>query len=477
MKVNKPKILSSSFRDPCGFLFLRDGILYRQVNSIYHEHYDALMETGLYEELVQKKLLIPHQDADIAPERPNDAYKIIRPEAIAFISYPYEWSFSQLKQAAISTLEIEATALEYGLTLKDASAYNIQFLKGKAVLIDTLSFERYKPGEPWIAYRQFCQHFLSPLALMAYRDIRLSQLLRIYVDGIPLDLTSSLLPKRTLTNLGILMHIHQHARSQSKHADTHMPVGRHNMKRNSLLGLIDNLSRTVHHLKWKPEGTEWANYYNETNYTHPGLKHKEQIIKEYLDLVKPGSVWDIGANVGLFSRIASKQGISTVAFDVDPACVERNYLDMAKNEEACLLPLLLDLANPSPGIGWENMERATLFDRGPAEVVFALALLHHLAISNNLPFNRIAGFLARICSFLIIEFVPKEDSQVQKLLVNRDDIFDKYTQETFELDFRQYFIIIHKDPIVDSLRTLYLMKVANRDSEKSPCCNCRQFAI
>ena len=152
---------------------------------------------------------------------------------------------SQLKHAALATLDIELAALGYGLTLKDASTYNIQFLDGNPVLIDTLSFEKYKSGEPWIAYRQFCQHFLSPLALMAYRDIRLNQLLRIYIDGVPLDLTSSLLPKRTLTNWGILIHIHQHARSQAKHADTHLPIDRHNMKRNSLLGLIDNLSNTV----------------------------------------------------------------------------------------------------------------------------------------------------------------------------------------------------------------------------------------
>lgn len=435
------------------------------------------MTTGLYDELVKKRLLIGHQDADIAPERPFDAYKIIRPEEIPFITYPYEWSFSQLKQAAISTLNIESIALGYGLTLKDASAYNIQFMEGNAVLIDTLSFEKYKTGEPWIAYRQFCQHFLAPLALMAYRDIRLSQLLRIFMDGIPLDLTSSLLPKRTFTNLGILMHIHQHAKSQSKYADNHLPIGRHNMKRNSLLGLIDSLSNTIHHIKWKPEGTEWADYYNETNYTHSGLKYKEQIVKKYLDLVKPGFVWDIGANMGLFSRIASKQGIFTVAFDVDPACVEQNYLEVVKNKEVCLLPLLLDLTNPSPAIGWENKERSTLFDRGPTDLVLALALLHHLTISNNLPFDRIAGFFANICSVLIIEFVPKEDSQVQKLLANRDDIFDKYTQENFELDFRQYFIIIRKDPIVDSLRTLYLMKVAKHYSEESPCLNSRQFAI
>ena len=458
MRMDCTGFLASSFRDPSGFLFRRDGTHYRQVNIAYQEDYDTLMKSGLYEELVEKHLLVPHQEVDLAPEVPDTAYKIIRPRDISFISYPYEWSFSQLKQAAIVTLEIERAALGYGLTLKDASAYNIQFLDGKPVLIDTLSLERYTSGEPWIAYRQLCQHFLAPLVLMAYCDVRLNQLLRIYIDGVPLDLTSSLLPKRTWANWGVLMHIHLHAKSQKKHADTHLPINRPKMGQNSLLGLVDSLFTTVHHLKWRPNGTEWANYYDETNYTQSGLEHKEKLIREYLGLANPCSVWDLGANTGLFSRLASKYGIFTVAFDVDPACVERTYLETIKHQESCLLPLLLDLTNPSPGIGWENEERTSLIDRGPVDMVFALALLHHLTISNNLPFDRIAGFLARICNDLIIEFVPKEDSQVQKMLANREDIFDGYTQEIFEREFSQHFMIIQKDPIIDSLRTLYLMK-------------------
>jgi len=458
LSMNRTDILASSFRDPSGFLFRRDNTLYRQVNATYQEHYDALMSTGLYEELVGKKLLVPHQEVDLAPEIPSIAYKIIRPNVISFISYPYEWSFSQLKQAALATLDIEQAAFGYGLTLKDASAYNIQFLDGKPILIDTLSFEKYKSGDIWIAYKQFCQHFLAPLVLMSYGDVRLNQLLRIYIDGIPLDLASNLLPKRTWANLGVLLHIHLHAKSQAKYSDTHVPIDRPNMKRNSLLGLIDGLITTISHLKWRAQGTEWADYYNETNYTQSGLEYKKKLIREYLESVKPCSVWDLGANVGLFSRLASKSGIFTIAFDVDPACVERNYLDIVEHQESCLLPLVLDLANPSPGIGWENKERTSLINRGPADMVFALALLHHLIISNNLPFDRISRFLASICNHLIVEYVPKEDSQVQRMLANREDIFKEYTQENFEREFGKHFMIVRKDTITDSLRTLYLMK-------------------
>src|SRR5687768_15426546 len=174
--------LSASFRDPSGFLFSRDGVLYRQVNRRYEQGYARLMESGLYDRLVKAGLLIPHVEVDQAPAESDLSHKVIQPEHVPFISYPYEWSFSQLKDAALATLSIQRRSLKVGMSLKDASAYNIQFVRGKATLIDTLSFETYKEGQPWVAYRQFCQHFLAPLALMALKDVRLNQLLRVYIE-------------------------------------------------------------------------------------------------------------------------------------------------------------------------------------------------------------------------------------------------------------------------------------------------------
>lgn len=451
-------VLGSSFRDPSGFLFRRDGTLYRQVNKSYAESYEKLVKSGLYDDLVERGLLIPHRDVEIKPERPETAYRIIEPEVVPFISYPYEWSFSQLKEAALATLEIEMIALGRGLALKDASAYNIQFLDGRPVFIDTLSFEAYTPGEPWVAYRQFCQHFLAPLALMAYRDVRLNQLLRVYIDGVPLDLASSLLPKRSWLNTRMVMHLHMHARSQAKYADTHTKIEPPKVNQNALLGLIDSLKNAVDSLTWRPEGTEWAEYYTETNYTPAGLEHKKEIIAGFLDEVRPKMVWDLGANVGVFSRLASEREIPTVAYDIDPACVERNYLDIREKNESHLLPLVMDLTNPSPAIGWDNAERDSMVERGPADMAFALALIHHLAISNNVPLERIAEYFAGICTNLVIEFVPKTDSQVRKLLANREDVFGDYSQDVFEERFSKKFSIIRKEQIKDSSRILYLMK-------------------
>ena len=212
--------IQSSFRDPSGHVFISEGTVFRQVNSAYKEHYDHLLESGLYDVLVNSRLLVRHEEVGFDSVGSADSYKVLKPQLIPFISYPYEWSFSQLKVAALATLEVQKKALEFGMTLKDASAYNWQFLNGRPILIDTLSFEKYQDGNPWVAYRQFCQHFLAPLALMGYGHIGLGQLSRIHIDGIPLDLASSLLPMRTRIRPSLHIHIHLHARLQGKYASS-----------------------------------------------------------------------------------------------------------------------------------------------------------------------------------------------------------------------------------------------------------------
>jgi len=454
--------LPSSFRDPSGFLFQHDGVLYRQVNSTYQADYNRFMDSGLYQALVDESLLIPHQEAGVESPAPELAYRIIRPEPIPFISYPYEWCFSQLKDAALITLRIQKKALDFGMTLKDSSVYNVQFRHGRPVFIDTLSFTKYTEGQPWVAYRQFCQHFLAPLALMSYRDVRLSQLFRVHIDGLPLDLTSSLLPGRTRLRFSLLSHIHLHARSQKRFADKQVDVRRRRIGRYGLLGILNSLESGVKRLKWQPSGTEWADYYQDTNYSQEAFQHKKSIVATFLDRVTPSSVWDLGANVGTFSRLAADRGIATVSFDVDPAAVEKNYLDCVARGETGILPLVLDLTNPSPGIGWQNRERMSLEERGPADAVLALALVHHLAISNNVPLPGIAGFLSQICGWLIIEFAPKNDSQVQRLLATREDVFPDYDEQAFERDFDRCFTAEDSSAIVGSQRKMYIMRSRQR---------------
>ena len=447
-----------SFRDPSGFLYWHENRLYRQVNQNYRETYDLLIASRLYDQLAGAGQLIDHAECDVKLARTPAAYKVIRPALVPFISYPFEWCFSQLKDAALLTLDIQRTALEHGMALKDASAYNVQFVNGRPLLIDTLSFEKYPAGRPWVAYRQFCQHFLAPLALMAHRDVRLNQLSRLFLDGVPLDLASSLLPARTRWRFSLLSHIHMHARSQMRYAGKPVPGRTRPMSRFALLALLNSLETAVKKLNWRPRGSEWAEYYDHTNYTDQALDHKKKLVADFLLQLNPGHVCDIGANTGVFSRLAAERGIPTVALDIDAAAVEKNYLQVRRAGEKFVLPLVGDITNPSPGIGWENTERTPLLQRFPVDMVLALALVHHLAIANNLPLAEIADFFSSSCRSLVIEFVPKSDSQVRRLLATREDIFPGYSVAGFEKEFQDYFTVERREAIAGSERILYLMR-------------------
>jgi ribosomal protein L11 methylase PrmA len=441
-----------------------DGKIYRQVNRSYAEVYEQLMASGLYADLTQRRWLVAHQEVKTPTADSSRGWRTLFPEQLRFVSYPYEWSFSQLQDAALLTLDIQIAALGRGMSLKDASAYNIQFHEGRPVFIDTLSFESYVEGRAWVAYRQFCRHFLVPLALMAGRDVRLQQLLRVHLDGIPLDLGSALLPWRSWLRFGLAAHIHLHWRSESRFSATDAAVSPATMRlarvsRSGMFALLDGLRSTVAGLDWNPGASEWGDYYGSTNYTQSAMSAKATLVNGFLEEAAPLGVWDLGANTGVFSRLAAERGIPTIAFDIDPVAVEKHYLALRAVRGERPLPLLLDLGNPSASIGWHHAERMSLRERGPADCVMALALIHHLCIGNNLPLGHLADFFADICGrWLIIEFVPKADAQVQRLLRGRADVFADYDHDSFEVAFAPHFELCRARPVGDSGRTLYLMR-------------------
>lgn len=459
--MTRTEPVSGSFRDPSGFLFLRDAILHRQVNRVYQQDYDHLMSSGLYQALVDEGLLVPHVEAPPAEDEASEtAYKLLRPEMLPFVSYPYEWCFSQLKDAARTTLRVQDAALRHGMILKDASAYNIQFRHGRPIFIDTLSFVRYEEGKPWVAYRQFCCHFLAPLALMSRTDHRLGSLFRVFLDGVPLGLASRALPWRTRLDLGLLTHVHLHARAEARFADRAAARDRAEAKvsRRGLEGILASLRSAIEKLRWRAGGTVWADYYADTNYSEGARRDKEEQLLRLLGDRRYRMIWDLGANTGEYSRIASRLADAVIAFDLDPAAVERNYLQCQADGPAGILPLVQDLTNPSPGIGWAGVERAPLAERGAPDCVLALALIHHLAIGNNVPLPRIAEYLAGLAPRLILEFVPKRDSQIQRMLSSRQDIFADYHRRGFEEAFGPHFEIRENVQLAESERRLYLLE-------------------
>jgi len=447
----------ASFRDPAGFMYTVDGVLYRQVNPSYLPHYELLMSSGLYDTLVSKGWLVRHAEVPSTRAPAGDAGRTLRPDRIPYISYPYEWCFSQLRDAAVTTLRIQRRALESGMCLKDASAFNIQFLRGRPVLIDTLSLETLVDGRPWVAYRQFCRHFLAPLALMSYRDVRLAQLFRGDLDGIPLDLASALLPRRTCLRPSLLFHLHLHARGEEK-LSRPSPGAARAVSRRELLALTEHLESAVSGLAWTPRTTVWGRYDGTISYSEPALAHKSEIVSAFLTEAGDGAVWDLGGGTGRFARLAGAGGHPTVSWDRDPAAVEASYRACVRDGETRVLPLVLDLLNPTPALGWANAERRSLAERGPVPIVLALALLHHLVLAGGVPLDEIAEFLARIGRWLVAEFVPLDDPQVRVMIAGRAaPPPHAYTLETFEAAFRAHFSVVRAEPIRGSGRILFLM--------------------
>lgn len=459
-KNNPPSKIASSFRDPSGFVFSENESIFRQVNKTYKDNYELLMSSGLYKALTSKNYLVEHAEVD--KKLSENGWKIIKPKKIPFISYPYEWTFSMLKDAALLILGIEKIAIKHEMSLKDASAFNVQFLEGSPILIDTLSFEKYEEGKPWVAYKQFVEHFLSPLNLMAMLDIRLGRLSSVFIDGIPVELASKLLPFRSRLNLNLLIHIHAHAASKNRFSDKKLGESMKSKRfsKRSLLGLVDSLEGSIKRLKWNPKGTQWEDYYeeNKNNYKSEAFEHKAELVKKFIKEAKAKNIWDLGANTGHFSRVIASGANQVVSFDSDYGALERNYYEIKKNGEKNILPLFSDLTNPSTSLGWANEERDSLLERGPADAVLALALIHHLSISNNVPFSHLASFFVKTGNFLIVEFIEKGDSQVQKLLANREDIFSDYNKKSFEKAFSEFFQIKEAVAIKNSKRTLYFMK-------------------
>jgi ribosomal protein L11 methylase PrmA len=452
----------ASWRDPSGFIFNRDGIVYRQVNDCYRDDYLHLLESGLYRRLTEAGLLIKHEDAPSVEPVTPDAYGIIRPQQLDFISFPYEWCFSQLKDAALTTLRIQSLALEHGMTLKDASSYNIQFVDNRSQLIDSLSFERYIDGTPWIAYRQFCQHFLAPLALSATTGLHFGRVLQLFLDGVPLDRAAKLLPWWNRFKPGLAAHIHLHARSIRRHQSDNGVTSNRRFSGQAFAGLIDNLTSTIRNLSWRNGAGEWSDYYDTNSYSAKAFAHKKEVVSRLLAELEPGHVWDLGANTGVFSRLAADRGANVIAWDADPSIVESNYRSCRENGETRILPLVIDLTNPSPAIGWAHRERLSMTDRSAADTVMALALIHHLAIGNNVPLEMIAAWMGELGNNLIVEFVPKSDPQVQRLLASRRDIFNAYHQDGFEAAFAGTFRCLERIQLHDSDRLIYLMQLKNR---------------
>ncbi|MFV8346771.1 hypothetical protein [Flavobacterium sp. ZB4P13] len=438
----------SSFRDPEATLMYDDAHYYRTLSTTYaEEHYTNFKASGLKGALLNQGCILPFEEI---AEQGN---VVLKTEKLSFVSYPYEWSFSQFKTAALFTLKINLIALEHGMVLKDASMFNVQFVGSTPVFIDLSSFEVYKEDKPWIAYYQFCKHFYAPLFLGAKKNLHLPKLLLYFIDGIPLKEAVSLCRMSDFFNLGAFMHLYLHSKGEGSVNKTGVEK---KVTKKQLIDLCTHLSDSIESLKPKQKKTVWDDYNQNNNYVEGSKDNKAEIIKEFMEQIPHCKMaMDIGANDGMYSKLFSENKIYTLVVDIDELAIERAFVENNKLQNTFLHPLHINLANPTPAIGWNNVERKSFWERCNVGVIQALAVVHHLAITHDISFEEIASKLAKHTQHLIIEFVYPDDSQTQILLNNKPHHNSDYNQLNFEKAFNLFFDLKEKVTIDGMKRDLY----------------------
>lgn len=428
---------AGSFRDPRGYIYEFEGRILRSVNPAAAEDYRALRDTGLLAELTARGLLLPATECELGSvplPRPSPVHLIEHPR-LPIISYPYEWCFAAHRAAALLHLDLHLAALERGFTLSDASAYNVQFLGSRPVFIDLLSLRPYHPGEMWTGHRQFCMQFLNPLLLEAKLGISPQGWFRGQIEGIdPVDL-ARLLRWWHRFSWTILAHVVLQARFQKRgrSSDKQAVAGlkRAQLPLAAFRNMLLSLRGYIAGLKRSGASTTWSDYASNTSYATGETEEKRRFVAGMVSAVKPGKVIDLGCNTGEYSALALASGAGMVfGFDFDLGALDQAFA-RAQSHNLAFLPLWLDAANPSPDQGWAQRERKGFAARAKADALLALAVLHHLAIGRNIPLPDAVDWLIDMAPQGVIEFVPKSDPMVQRLLALRADIFTDYDEPSF----------------------------------------------
>ena len=452
-----------SFRDRNGRVFYWDGAVFRGLSQGALDNWELLSSKEFFHRLLADGKIVATERVGLDGLEVSSELQgwsgYLRHEKIPFVSYPYEWSFGMLKDAALLQLELLTLALDADMTLKDSSGFNFQWHGAKPVFIDVPSFEPLTPGEPWVGYQQFCEMFLYPLFLQAYKNVPFHAWLRGRIDGIEGEQLRRLMSLRDVFRSGVFTHLYLQSRMQTRLENTNQDLKRDLRKAGFSQELIKvnvrNLSNLVRGLKWKQSHLPWSHYSDESPCGELDRRHKEDFVRGVVGARRRGLVWDLGSNTGAFSRIAAKNAELVIAMDSDHVAVEQLYLALKDEGNTSIQPLLYDIADPSPRVGWRLLERKSLTDRGKPDLTLCLSLLHHLVLGSNIPLNEVIGWLRDLDSELVIEFVPKDDPMVKKLLLNRLDEFADYDLKKFERWLSEAFNIKRREELRTSSRILY----------------------
>ena len=455
-------MIRAPFADPDGFVFHQDDGVYRVVFEAAVERWRQFVTSGLADELQAAGLLVTSRevtDNDFGPsvDLPTGAI-VLQHEAIPFLNYPYEWTFAMLREAALLHLDILERSLRRGWVLKDSTAFNVQFRGSQPLFLDVLSFAPLQSGQPWAGYNQFCRMMLYPLMLEAYKQVPFQPWLRGELEGIDPIVFGRMFRGLERLRPGVLSHVSAQAYLQRKFASAEYSVRDKvtsaGMTPQMIARNVQRLKKLVQGLHAPEERTAWSDY-SRGHYQPEALAQKESFVRDAVEGRRFHVAWDLGCNDGRFARIIANNADTVVAMDSDAGIIDRLYRELRGNRQNKILPLLMNLANPSPAQGWASSERRSLLDRGKPELTLALALVHHLAITANVPLRALLDWFSRVTQELIIEFMSKDDPMVRRLLLNKDDTYDDYSRESFEEYLHQHFTITRQAALPGGTRFLY----------------------
>ncbi len=458
------RIEPGSFRDRNGRVFYANNAVFRALGRQALQEWEVLSSRKFFPRFMSDGKIVNTIDIELSDNFSisGDWAAFLKHETIPFISYPYEWSFGMLKDTALLQVELLLSALDEGMILKDSSAFNFQWNGTNPVFIDIPSFEKLKDGEPWIGYRQFCQMFLYPLMLQAYKNIPFQPWFRGCIDGLDPEDFYKLMSARDLLRPGVFIHAYLQAKAQKKYGNTKQNIKQNlrsvGFNKELIKNNVKGLRKIIHGLSWKRAKSEWSHYANEHNYTDSEHEIKKSFVHNIIDAQPWKLVWDMGCNTGTFSRIAAKNAKYVVAMDFDHLTIEYLYQELKKEGNSKILPLIYNMANPSPNLGWRGLERKSLPERGKPELTLCLALIHHIVITANIPLKEFIDWLASLGTSVIIEFVTKADPMVKKLLLNKEDNYSDYETEYFEHCLSNAFNLAERKLLTSGTRILYFAK-------------------
>ena len=465
--MSAARIEPGSFRDPHSRVVEADGAVLRLLSEEGLRDWSALAATNLHERLAAEGKLIGTElvedQLDLPDGLVDGAAAVLRHEVVPFVSYPYEWTFEMLKDAALLQLEVLRGSLDEGLILKDSSPYNVQWRGAQPVFIDIGSFERLREGEPWVGYRQFCMLFLYPLLLQAYKDMPFQPWLRGKLDGITPQECRDLLSTRDLFRRGVLGHVVLHARlergQKQSSRDVKSELQRAGFKKELIVANVERLQRLVRKLEWRPGRSAWSEYRSMTHYTDADSERKADFVRAAAASREWNRVWDLGCNEGRYSRIAAEHARSVLAVDADPVVVDGLYRSLREEDNGTILPLVVDLVDPSPALGWRGTERRTLADRGAPDLTLCLALVHHVSIGGNVPVRDFLDWLRGLDTALVIEFPTPDDPLAHRLLARkRPGTHPDYQRDYFERSLGELFDVETSEELSSGTRVLYFVR-------------------